>query len=71
MTSHPKIRVARHMPLDRVGFADKLDELRRVVAANDEPAVRRLIQSFVPEYRRQNGTGGHVIPLPVTTAATR
>ena len=64
-TTHPKILVARHMPLDQVRFEDRLEELRRAVGANDEAAVRRLIPEIVPEYRRRvgNGTGGNVVPI--------
>jgi FlaA1/EpsC-like NDP-sugar epimerase len=51
-TSHPKIRVARHVPLDEAGFAGGLERLRRAVADNDEAAARRLLGELVPEYRR-------------------
>jgi FlaA1/EpsC-like NDP-sugar epimerase len=67
-TTHPKIMVARHVPLDTEGFLARLVDLRRAVGANDEGLVKRLIPSFVPEYRRQFATGGQLIPLPVAAA---
>jgi FlaA1/EpsC-like NDP-sugar epimerase len=67
-TTHPKILVAKHMPLEGVGFEDKLAELARAVAANDEPAVRRLLPEIVPEYRRR-GVTGKLLTLPVASAA--
>jgi FlaA1/EpsC-like NDP-sugar epimerase len=68
-TTHPKILVARHTPLETVGFDDKLAELRRAVAANDEAAVRRLIPELVPEYRRRGATG-KLAALPAVSAAS-
>ena len=65
-TTHPKILVARHMPLDDARFVARLEELRRAVAGGDEPATRRLLGELVPELRsaRRN-----ILPFPVEKIA--
>jgi FlaA1/EpsC-like NDP-sugar epimerase len=55
-TSHPKIHLARHVPLDRERFRAPREELRAAVSAGDEAAARRLLGEIVPEYRRHGRT---------------
>ena len=55
-TAHPKIRVARHLPLDEARFTAALEQLRAAVAEHDEAAARRLLGELVPEYRRRTRT---------------
>jgi len=62
LTSHPKIRIARHMPLDDKRFSAAIEELRRAVNEHDEAEARRLIGELVPEYRRKR-TRTSPIPL--------
>jgi FlaA1/EpsC-like NDP-sugar epimerase len=62
-TTHAKIVVARHVPLDEERFVARLDELRVAVSANDEAAARRLLGELVPEYRRRTRTQPNVIPI--------
>ena len=69
-TTHPKILVARLAPLDQARFETKLEELRRAVAASDEPAVRRLVPELVPEYRRRSGSSTTGQLISITSAQT-
>jgi FlaA1/EpsC-like NDP-sugar epimerase len=62
LTAHPKIRIARHVPLDEKRFAAGLEQLRRAVDEHDEAEARRLIGELVPEYRRKR-TRTSPIPL--------
>ncbi len=62
VTTHPKILVARHMPLEARRYGVTLEELRRAVVTSDDGATRRLLGELVPEYRRPRE---RVVPLAV------
>jgi FlaA1/EpsC-like NDP-sugar epimerase len=62
-TTHPKIVVAKHVPLDEERFLARLEDLRAAVAAGDEPTARRLLGELVPEYRRRARVDSKVIPI--------
>ncbi|RMH41133.1 MAG: polysaccharide biosynthesis protein, partial [Deltaproteobacteria bacterium] len=61
-TSHPKILVARHVPLDEAAFRRALDDLKQAIAAHDAGAVRRIIPRLVPEFQGDRAAG-NVVPF--------
>ena len=62
-TSHEKILLARHRPVDYAGFAAHLMELREACDAFDEPALGRILAGLVPEYHGGPPPGEGVVPI--------
>ena len=62
-TSHEKILLARHRPVDYAGFAAHLLELREACDAFDEPALGRILAGLVPEYRGGPPPVEGVVPI--------
>ena len=63
-TRHEKILLARHRPVERALFTDRLAELRKACDAFDEPALERILAELVPEYLHEPPLpSGDVIPI--------
>ena len=62
-TSHEKILLARHRPVDYAGFATHLMELRKACDAFDEPTLGRILAGLVPEYHGGSTPMESVVPI--------
>jgi FlaA1/EpsC-like NDP-sugar epimerase len=66
-TKHPKILVAKQVPVDPARLEKLLADLRAAVDASDELAARRLLPQLVPEYRAE----GLDKVIPISAARAR
>jgi len=51
VTKHRKIYVARDRPTDGLDLEEHLEELRRLMQAGDDLALKRKLRGIVPEYQ--------------------